>query len=193
MTTDCKILEGLVTTVNPDGSANVAPLGPLVDASFDQLLLRPYKSSTTYANLRRTGQGVLHVTDDVRLIAQAAIGQFQRPPEWVPAEGVEGFILADTCRWYAFRVVAVDDSTQPAEMRAVVVNRGRQRDFFGFNRAKHAVIEAAILATRVDRLPPEAIRTEMDRLAVIVDKTAGDQESRAFGLLREHIGKALGP
>ena len=109
-------------------------MGPLVDASFDQLLLRPYKSSTTYANLRRTGQGVLHVTDDVNLIAQAAIGQFRRAPELVPAEGVEGFILANTCRWFAFRVVAIDDSAQPAEMRAVVVKRGRRRDFFGFNR-----------------------------------------------------------
>jgi uncharacterized protein len=166
-------------------------MGPLVDASFDQLLLRPYKSATTYVNLRRTGEGILHVTDDVDLIAQAAIGQFQGPPELLPAEGVEGFILADTCRWFAFRVVAIDASAEPAEMRAVVVSRGRRRDFFGFNRAKHAVLEAAILATRVDRLAPAAIRGDMARLAVIVEKTAGDQESRAFGMLSDFIDRAL--
>ena len=38
---------------------------------------------------------------------------------------------------------------------ADVVDSGRLRDFFGFNRAKHAVIEAAILATRIDFLEPQ--------------------------------------
>ena len=69
------ILEGIVTTLNPDGSLNVAPMGPRVEnRSFDRFVLRPYRSSTTYRNLKALGEGVLHVTDDVLLLARAAIG-----------------------------------------------------------------------------------------------------------------------
>ncbi|MAR13923.1 MAG: hypothetical protein CL681_28610, partial [Blastopirellula sp.] len=71
------------------------------------------------------------------------------------------------------------------------VEQGRGRDFFGFNRAKHAVLEAAIFATRVDFLPEREIRAEWERLQIIVDKTAGDQERRAFEFLTQFIEDAL--
>jgi hypothetical protein len=61
---------------------------------------------------------------------------------------------------------------------------GRLRDFFGFNRAKHAVVEAAILATRTQILPAAEIEAEYRRLAVLVDKTGGEQEHTAFAFLR---------
>jgi hypothetical protein len=72
-----------------------------------------------------------------------------------------------------------------------VVDRGRIRDFFGFNRAKHAVIEAAVLATRLEFLPAEKVRQEFRSLATIVEKTAGQQERRAFQLLDEYVGELL--
>jgi hypothetical protein len=68
-----------------------------------------------------------------------------------------------------------------------VVHQGRLRDFFGFNRAKHAVVEAAILATRTDFLPLEDIEAEYRKLAVIVDKTGGPQEHEAFDYLCRHV------
>src|SRR5688572_10522026 len=98
------ILEGIVTTRNADRSVNISPMGPRVDASMERLVLRPYQTSTTYQNLKRTGQGVLQVTDDVLLLAQAAVGQPDPPPEIVEATAIDGAILADACRWYAFRV-----------------------------------------------------------------------------------------
>src|SRR4051794_11842207 len=97
-----KLLEGLVTTLNVDGTPHVAPMGPIVDVGFTLLLLRPYCTSTTYQNLTRTGEGVLHVTDDVELIAKAAVGQLTETPRVIAAEMVKGVILADACRWYAF-------------------------------------------------------------------------------------------
>ena len=72
-------------------------------------------------------------------------------------------------------------------MQCQVVDSGRQRDFFGFNRAKHAVLEAAILATRVQFLPAALIRSQLEQLAVIVGKTAGAQEHRAFDLLQDYV------
>src|SRR6188768_4449317 len=89
------IAEGIVTTVNPDGSANISPMGPRVDRDFSHLMLRPYQTSTTYQNLKRTGEGVFHITDDVLLIAKAAIGELDPLPPLEPAKHVRGFVLKD--------------------------------------------------------------------------------------------------
>jgi hypothetical protein len=185
------ILEGIVTTINADGSANISPMGPIVDESMTHLVLRPFQTSTTYLNLKRTGQGVLHVTDDVELLARAAVGQLQEQPKLIPAAAIDGVILADACRWYAFRVATLDDSAERTRIECQVVDRGRIRDFFGFNRAKHAVVEAAILATRTDFLPADQIVAEFQRISAIVVKTAGDQERRAFAFLQQYVSEAV--
>src|SRR2546427_5642617 len=176
------ILEGLVTTLNADGGVNIAPMGPLVDEGMRRLILRPYQTSRTYANLKRTGQGVLHVTDDVELLARAAVGEVEPPPRMVPAtvegEPFEGRIIAEACRWYAFKVRHLDDRQERTHIEAEVIARGVLREFFGFNRAKHAVLEAAILATRTKFLPAEEIRADLRRLKPLVEKTGGPQERR---------------
>jgi hypothetical protein len=185
------ICEGIVTTVNDDGTVNVSPMGPIVDCQITQLVLRPYKTSMTYQNLKRIAHGVFHVTDDVELLARAAVSCVGDDVQFVPVEQTGGFRLADTCRWYAFTVEKLDDSAERTRIECNVVANGRERDFFGFNRAKHAVIEAAILATRTEFLSAEYMLGEMDRLSVIVDKTAGDQEQRAFRFLSEYVREQL--
>src|SRR4051794_13131503 len=148
------VLEGLVSTIAPDGSPHLVPMGPHVPAAeFDRFTLRPFPTSQTYRNLLAHGEGVLHVTDDVLLLAKAAIGPVEPPPRWQPAEHVRGWVLADCCRFFEFRVTAVDESEQRVRIDAKVVHAARRRDFFGFNRAKHAVLEAAVLATRIAFLP----------------------------------------
>ena len=184
------ILEGLVTTLDETGEVHIAPMGPAVDGpDFTRFLLRPYPTSHTYQNLRRRGEGVLHVCDDVLLLARAAIGQVEPPPDVFPAERVRGLVLRWACRWYEFRVTSVDDSRERVRMEAEVVHAGRIRDFFGFNRARHAVVEAAILATRTSFLPAEHIAAEFQRLAVLVEKTGGPDEQTAFALLRDHVAR----
>lgn len=185
------LLESIVTTLNADGSPHVAPMGPIVDSEFKRLLLRPFRTSVTYQNLKRAKVGVLHVTDDVELFARAAVGRLEEMPRLLPAEAIDGVILADACRWYAFRVTSIDDREQRTEIAAEVADSGRLRDFFGFNRAKHAVIEAAILATRLDYLEPRHILEEYDRLASPVDKTGGHAERRAFEFLRQFVRDEL--
>lgn len=181
------ILEGIVTTLSADGTANISPMGPEVDPAMRRLVLKPYQSSTTYQNLKRTGQGVFHVTDDVELLAHAAVGVPDPPPAMEPADAVEGRILTGACRWYAFRVESLDDAQVRTKIVCVVVASGRLRDFFGFNRAKHAVVEAAILATRTEFLPAEEILANFERLKMMVDKTGGPSELRAFEFLSNFV------
>lgn len=185
------IIEGLVTTLNADRTVNLAPMGPRVEPPMDRLLLRPFQTSTTFANLRRHGEGVFHVTDNVELLAHCAVGAPATLPELRPAEAIDGLIVTGACRWYAFRVRSIDTSGERAEIDAEVVDRGVEREFFGFNRAKHAVLEAAILATRIGILSDDEIRAEIARLASPVAKTGGPSELAAFDFLRAHINRRL--
>ncbi len=181
------ILEGIVTTLDRLGAVNIAPMGPIVDESMSALLLRPFQTSQTYRNLKERPAGVFHVVDDVLLLARAAIGQLDDTPETFPATNVDGAVLRSACRWYEFVVESYDDRSERTGLKARVVHCGRQRDFFGFNRAKHAVIEAAILATRIDLIPREEIQRQFGTLRTLVEKTAGPAESEAFELLTRYV------
>jgi hypothetical protein len=184
---DEPILEGIVVSLDGAGRPNIAPMGPRLDRDITRLLLRPFRTSQTYQNLKATGCGVFHVTDDVELLARAAVGRLESDPALTPVAGFLCPRLTDACRWFAFRVQAVDDRKERTEIDCQVVARGEGRPFFGFNRAKHAVLEAAILATRIGIIHSEEIRGEMERLAVIVQKTAGQQERQAFDFLSRYI------
>lgn len=187
------ILEGIVVTQDEAGAANIAPMGPRVDRGLTRLVLRPFQTAQTYRNLKASRRGVFHVIDDVELLAQAAVGMLDPAPALVSVENFPCPRLADACRWLAFRVLTLDDQTERTTIDCEVVASGTIRDFFGFNRAKHAVLEAAILATRIGIMPDDELRTEMARLATPVAKTAGEQERRAFEFLQQYVESRIGP
>ncbi len=181
------ILEGIVTTVFGAGVINIAPMGPAIDGDMTRFLLRPYPTSQTCQNLLAHGEGVFHITDDVLLMARAAIGPVDPAPPMVRASRVNGWVLTDVCRFYEFQVRAIDASEPRLRLDVEVIHQGRWRDFFGFNRGKHAVIEAAILATRTAFLPAQEIEGELEKLGVIVAKTGGPAEHEAFRLLHDYV------
>lgn len=182
------ILEGIVTTRRLDGTINVAPMGPEIDerhSEWQRLVLRPFPTSRTFQNLRATGEGVFHVTDDVLLMAKATI-QDVLPP-MVASTTIETSRLQDCCRYYEFRVESFDDSNERGRIDAKVVHADRVRDFLGLNRAKHAVVEAAILASRIGLLQRDEILARMEELWPLIRKTGGTQEKEAFDLLNRYV------
>jgi hypothetical protein len=185
------ILEGIVTTLDPDEQVHIAPMGPIVGNDMRRLMLRPFRTAHTYRNLKAHPEGIFHVTDDVLLLARAALGPVEPMPAMQPATAVRGFILSEACRYYEFRVRSIDDREERSRMDAEVIHSVRLRDFIGFNRAKHAVLEAAILATRTDFLHLRDIENEFRKLRVIVDKTGGDQEKSAFTFLQKHVDQVI--
>lgn len=177
------IIETIVTSMAPDGAINFAPMG--VEWSEDALVLKPFLETTTFRNVSGSGVAVVNLTDDVMLFAQAAISSPQYPS--FPAEVVRGVVLEAACSWRELEVVSVDDTPPRSRLETRVVHRGRRREFIGFNRARHAVLEAAILATRTHLIPAEQIGEEFAKLQVIVDKTAGPREHEAMALLARHV------
>jgi len=192
------ILEGLVTTLDPAGRPHLAAMGPTFDEAerdagpIRRLVLRPFPSSGTAANLLRTRAGVFHACDDVLLLARVVAGEVGEPA-MRPASHVAGHVLEAACQAWEFEVVAVDDTQERLRLDARVVAEHRQRPFLGVNRAAHAVVEAAILVTRLHLLAADDVRRQLADLAVLVEKTGGRREREAFGLLaarasREGVG-----
>ena len=178
------ILEGMVATTNLDGSTNVSPMGPVVDRTMARIRLRPFKTSTTYTNLKRSRTGVFHVTDDVESLALAVTGRASE----IQLCSVDGHpVLKDSCRWYAFDVEALDESKDRVEIECLVNRCESIRPFLGWNRAMHAVLEAAILATRINILSSEEIHSDLSRLNVIVNKCASEKEKRAMQMILDFV------
>jgi len=177
------IIETIVTTTAADGTVNFAPMG--VEWGEDQLVLRPYVETVTFANLVASGQAVVNLTDDVLCFARGAISspQFRS----FPATMVKGVVLEAACSWREIEVMEATTSPPRARFVGRLLHRGFVREFLGFNRARNAVLEAAILATRTRMLPIDDILEQLARLQIPVDKTAGPREREAMALLSDYI------
>jgi uncharacterized protein len=180
------IIETIVTTLARDGAVNIAPMG--VEWGDETIVLKPFLETATYRNVTATGAAVVNLTDDVRLFARAAIANPEHPT--VAAVKVRGVVLADCCTWRELEVRSIDSTPPRSRIETAVVHRGARREFVGFNRACHAVLETAIYATRLHILPREFVESELVRLQTIVDKTAGPRELEAMAILAEYIRSA---
>jgi hypothetical protein len=183
------IIESIVTTVAADGTVNCAPMG--VEWGDDRIVLKPFLDTATYRNVLAVRTAVVNLVDDVRIFARAAISNPAYPT--VPATIVRGVRLADCCSWRELEVREIDSTPPRARLETGVVHRGVLREFIGFNRARHAVLEAAIYSTRLHLLPRQFITSEFERLQVIVDKTAGPHEQEAMALLTAFVRDAAAP
>ncbi len=178
------ILETIVATVDRDGQPNFAPMG--IDLDGGTVLLRPFRGAITRDNLAATGEGVVNFTDNVLLFARCAVSPYV--PPYRAGEKVRAGVLEEACSWKEFVVTSKDSGDERARIIGSVVHEGRARDFLGFNRARHAVIEATILATRLHLTGREVVLLEIARLQPLVDKTGGPEEREAFDFIRGYVG-----
>jgi hypothetical protein len=181
------ILEAIVSTLDASGRVNLAPMG--VSWEGERLLIRPYRDSATFRNLTLDGRGVANFTDNVLVFARCAVSEAEF--ETIPAVKVRGAVLSDTCHWREFEVETAARDQERASLLCRVVHSGRARDFAGLNRAKHAVIEAAIAASRIPWLGGEEVARQIEALAPLVGKTAGPQEREAFEFLSRYMRARL--
>ena len=177
------VLETVVTTLNPDGSVNCAAMG--VEWGEQRIVVKPFRGTRTLRNLRARGAAVVHLTDDILLFTQSALGSPSPPMR--PAQHVDGVIVEDACSWREVRVESIADGER-ARVETTVVGAGAGREFLGFNRGCHAVLEASILASRARLLDREDILAELGRLQVLVDKTGGPREHEAMAYVRGVVG-----
>ncbi len=181
------IVETIFSTQDSSGLANFAPMG--VQWGEEALTIRPFRDTCTYRNLLATGFGVVNLTDDVLAFVQSALYDAVLP--YFPARAVPGVVFQNTCSWREVEVVSETGSPERAEMHCRVVYRGWLRDFVGICRAQGAVIEAAILATRIHLYAQNNVLDKLEQYEQIVQKTGDDTERLAFQQAREYIKRKM--
>jgi hypothetical protein len=181
-----QIFETVVTTCSEAGVVHVAPMG--VRYRGERVVLKPFRPSTTLDNILETRRAVLNLVDDVRVFAGCVTGRRAFATEDVQRAGEpRAPRLACALEHVLLRLDEVDDDAERPTLELVRVHEARHGPWRGFNRAQAAVIEGAVLVSRLRMLPPEKIATEMRYLQIAIDKTAGEAEREAWAWLREAV------
>lgn len=177
------IHETVVTTTSPGGVVHVAPMGVLL--ARDTVVLKPFRPSVTLDNVLATQCAVVNFTTDVRIFAGCVTGRRDWPT--APAETVPGVRLVSSLAHAELRLLGQEDDPLRPRLRMHRVHDVHHGDFEGFNRAQAAVLEAAVLVSRLDMLAPAKIAQEIGYLRIAIDKTAGEAELQAWQWLLEAI------
>jgi hypothetical protein len=177
------IYETLVTTLAADGRLHCAPMGARYEAG--EVVLMPFKPSATLDNILASRAAVLNLTTDVRVFAGCVTGRRDWPT--LPAERVAGRRLVNSLAHVELELRRWDDDPQRPVLYMRRVWEATHAPFPGCNRAQAAVIEGAVLVSRLRMLPAEKVDGEMAYLQIAIDKTAGPAELEAWGWLLEAV------
>ena len=177
------IYETVVTTVSPEGQPHVAPMGVRYQGA--RVVLMPFKPSTTHDNIVATGVAVLNILTDTRVFAGCVTGRQGWPA--LPAEKIAGVRLACALRHVELKLAQRTDDGQRPVLHMEPVHEVTHAAFAGFNRAQAAVIEGAVVVSRLRMLDAHKVDTELAYLQIAIDKTAGPEEREAWGWLMDAV------
>ena len=182
------IFETIITSVDLAGEPHIAPFG--VRYEGDLIIIAPYQPSTTLDNILATKCAVMNLADDVRVFAAAlTYRKFanRKAGELVQANKIKGFRLADCLAHVELELVELRDDAIRPQLFMKKEAEFNHKPFAGFNRAQAAVIELAVLVSRLHLLPKDKIMNEIEYLKIAMDKTAGEREMQAWVWLTEAI------
>ncbi len=177
------INETIITTLNEDGSVHIAPMGVRREDEF--YVIAPFKPSTTLNNLERSGQAVINMIDDVRIFAGCLTGHYDWPT--VDTSVIDGKRLQAALSHIEIEVAHQEGDDIRPVFYCSEKHQQTHAPFMGLNRAKAAVLEAAVLVSRLHMLPEEKIDSEIEYLQIAIDKTASEHELEAWNWLMDRI------
>ncbi|MCF7970516.1 MAG: DUF447 family protein [Methylococcaceae bacterium] len=181
------IQETIVTTQNSAGETHIAPMG--IHVAGDEFIILPFRPSVTLNNILETKSAVINYTDDVRIFAGCLTGHTDWPLK--KAKKIEGHYLKHTLAHCEVELTHVDEDPVRPKLFCKAVRHANHEPFTGFNRAQFSVLEAAILLSRITRLSPAKIHTELEYLHIGFNKTAGPREREAWGWVTKAIEQKL--
>ena len=162
---------------------HIAPMG--VTEEKGCIVIAPFKPSITRRNLLETRVAVVNRVTDVRIFAGCLTGRKDWRVE--KAEQVNGVRLAAALSHVELEFDHVEeDELRPKFFMKPLLEKTHAA-FQGLNRAQAAVLEAAILVSRLPMLPEEKLGQEIEYLTIAIEKTAGEHELTAWGWLMEKI------
>ncbi len=184
------ILETIVTTQNSEGRTHIAPMG--IHVENDSFIILPFKPSTTLNNILDTKVGIINYCDDVRVFAGCLTGRRDWPLK--PAYKISGKVLECALAHTEVELIRIEEDETRPKLFCNTLQTANHAPFKGFNRAQFAVLEAAILISRLDMLPLQKIKSDIEYLRIGLEKTAGERELEAWrwlmAVLENHERKA---
>jgi hypothetical protein len=151
------IIETVLSSISQDGKINFAPIGVHVPNTTSHLSevkdieLRLYSGSHTFSNLKTMAEGVINFTDDISIFVDTAL--FSKSLPTVPSLMVRPPRMAQAKTVWEFSVTSFNDSIEPARVVGKVLSFEEFAGFSGFCRARAAILEATIKATRIQWIP----------------------------------------
>jgi hypothetical protein len=179
------IHEVIVTTISNKGTVHIAPMG--IRFIDKQVIISPFKPSTTLNNIIENNIATINFIDDVRVFA-GIVSRYKK--DWELSARTDLDIVPNLTLTNTFYNVAVNEYQEDDKRPNIICdikNSEIIKPFLGFNRAQFSVIEAAVLLSRLGMIPMEKIDREIEYLKIGIDKTAGPHELEAWGWIQDKI------
>ncbi len=146
-----QIIETIVSTRNVDGSYNAAPMGAIF-AEKSKVILKPFMETSTYNNICREKSCIINLTTDPEIYLRTAfkIPRKKLPERWFArAVKIKAPILKLADAIIEVQVKKIIRKYKRAEIECKILKKYiLKTPPFGYSRARFAVIESIIHATR---------------------------------------------
>ena len=179
------IHEVIVTTISNEGVVHIAPMG--IRFIDKQVVISPFKPSTTLNNITENNIATINFIDDVRVFA-GIVSRHKK--DWELSARTDLEIVPNLTLTNTFYNVVVNEYQEDDKRPNIICdikNSAIIKPFLGFNRAQFSVIEAAVLLSRLGMIPMEKIDREIEYLKIGIDKTAGPHELEAWEWIQDKI------
>ena len=179
------IHEVIVTTISNEGIVHIAPMG--IRFIDKQVVISPFKPSTTLNNITENNIATINFIDDVRVFA-GIVSRHKK--DWELSARTDLEIVPNLTLTNTFYNVVVNEYQEDDKRPNIICdikNSAIIKPFLGFNRAQFSVIEAAVLLSRLGMISMEKIDREIEYLKIGIDKTAGPHELEAWGWIQDKI------
>lgn len=173
-----------VLTTKQGNRMNIAPMGIHI-INEKSLLIFPFKTSHTYRLLKDTGVAVVNFVDNVEIIAKTVLCDEVFP--WDPAEKIEGWVLRDAYMYFELKSKGFNEDDLKACFEMEILLKRERRVPLIFNRASFAVIEGAIILSRLSLYKREEVANFFKTYQPLVLKTGGDKELRAWNFMIDFL------
>mgnify|MGYP001158370980 FL=1 len=177
------IRESIVITTDKKNNVHIAPMGIIFKKK--NVIISPFVPSKTYSNLKEHPYATINFTDNVKIFSDCILGK--KKFKIKPTIKIKGFYLDETLSYLEVKVSKYHKNNIRPKFNCKILNESMIKPFKGFNRAQAAVIEAAILVSRIQILPLKKIKKELQYLKIAIEKTAGNNEKIAWKKLMNKI------
>ena len=179
------IHEVIVTTISNEDIVHIAPMG--IRFIDKQVVISPFKPSTTLNNITENNIATINFIDDVRVFA-GIVSRYKK--DWELSARTDLEIVPNLTLTNTFYNVVVNEYQEDDKRPNIICdikNSEVIKPFLGFNRAQFSVIEAAVLLSRLGMISMDKIDREIEYLKIGIDKTAGPHELEAWGWIQDKI------